>query len=110
MPLLGPIGGGLGGGAPPSATGAGAGGGGGGGGGGPPSEALTTSLEFLWFLGEKMTMDGVEVGLVVELGVGVRTNPEAADAMLQLAITLSASNTSLLLLSAWWVVLSLYEQ
>lgn len=87
MPLLGPIGGGLGGGAPPSAAGVAAGGG-----GGAASEALTTSLEFLWLvLWEKRSMDGVEVGLVVELGVGVRTNPEAADAMLQVAIfTLSA--------------------
>lgn len=83
-PLLGPIGGGLGGGGPLSTTAALAGGEGGG--GGESSEALTTSLECLRFIGKETRGEGVEEGLAVEAQVGVRTNPEAADAMLQLAI------------------------
>ncbi len=83
VPLLGPIGGGLGLGASPSAGGAAVAGG-----AAPSSAALTTSFDVLLalFFEEKYTMLVLEAEPVWVETLGANANPEAADAMLQLAM------------------------
>ena len=82
-PLFGPIGGGLGlGASPPSGAAA-------------SSAALTTSLELLFFFEEKNTMLLLEAELAFPATLGVSKNPEAADAMLQLAMSSLSLSLSL---------------
>lgn len=84
-PLLGPMGGGLGLGASPSAGGASAAGGGGAA-AAASSEALTTSLELLVLEG-KLNMELLEAEDELPPATeGAITNPEAADAMLHVAM------------------------
>lgn len=88
-PLLGPIGGGLGlGAASPSAGAAVVAAAGG---AAASSEARTTSLKLLelLFFGGKNSMLLLEPEFTLVATLGVSENPEAADAMLQLAITFS---------------------
>lgn len=90
VPLLGPIGGGLGFGASPSAgfvvvvgvaaAVAGAAG------VASSSAALTTSLGLLFFEGKNTKLLLLEPELVLAATLGVNKKPEAADAMLQLAM------------------------
>lgn len=82
-PLLGPIGGGLGFGAWASAGGAS----GAGGAAAPSSAALTTRLELLLLLGVSIKRELLEPEVVEPPTLGVNTNPEAADAMLQEAMS-----------------------
>jgi hypothetical protein len=104
VPLLGPIGGGLAFGASPTADAPVVAGG-----AAPSSAALTTSLELLLllmllFLTGKHTMLLLADELALLVTLGVRTNPEAADAMLQLAMLCSLSLSLSLSLQNQWAL------